>query len=73
MSSLILRLLASEESWSLTIVMTEKLSDLAIISPSSISTVRKVWVKLDLKVKETVYSCVSLNTVGTFGMQFEIH
>lgn len=53
--------------------MTEKLSDLATISPSSISTVKKVWVKLDLKVKETVDSCVSLNTVGTFGMQFEIH
>ena len=73
MSSLILRLLASEESWSLTIVMTEKLSDLAIISESSISTVRKVWVKLDRNVKETVDSCVSFNTVGTFGMQFEIH
>ena len=54
MSSAIFRLLASADSWSLTMVMTEKLSDFTSISPSSISIIRKVFVNDDLKLNYIV-------------------
>ena len=73
MSSASLRWLASEESWSLTIVMTEKLSDWTVIASSSISTIRNVRVKHDRNVYVNVAAALSPTTLGTFGKQLEIH
>ena len=73
MSREIFRLLASAESWSFIMVMTEKLSELTLINPSISSIIRIVYVNEDLKKNLISWSSWSPRTVGTLGRQFDSH